>query len=80
MINDRRVPLISATGSCGMGEKVGTAVAKRLGRSLLELGGNNAMIVMDDADSAKATEAIAFWPALIAKDQVDVRVRVEDLT
>jgi aldehyde dehydrogenase (NAD+) len=50
LINDRRVPLISATGSCGMGEKVGTAVAKRLGRSLLELGGNNAIIVMDDAD------------------------------
>ncbi len=50
MINDRRVPLISATGSCGMGERVGTAVAKRLGRSLLELGGNNAIIVMDDAD------------------------------
>ena len=50
MINDRRVPLISATGSCDMGERVGTAVAKRLGRSLLELGGNNAIIVMDDAD------------------------------
>jgi aldehyde dehydrogenase (NAD+) len=50
MINDRRVPLISATGSCDMGETVGTAVAKRLGRSLLELGGNNAIIVMDDAD------------------------------
>ena len=39
LISDRRVPLISATGSCNMGEKVGTAVAKRLGRSLLELGG-----------------------------------------
>ncbi|MDJ0663007.1 MAG: aldehyde dehydrogenase family protein [Acidimicrobiia bacterium] len=50
MINDRRIPLISATGSCDMGEKVGTAVAKRLGRSLLELGGNNAIIVMNDAD------------------------------
>jgi aldehyde dehydrogenase (NAD+) len=60
MINDRRVPLISATGSCGMGEKVGTAVAKRLGRSLLELGGNNAMIVMDDADLDLATRAAVF--------------------
>lgn len=60
MINDRRVPLISATGSCGMGEKVGTAVAKRLGRSLLELGGNNAMIVMDDADLELATRAAVF--------------------
>ena len=60
LINDRRLPLISATGSCDMGEKVGTAVAKRLGRSLLELGGNNAMIVMDDADLDLATRAALF--------------------
>jgi aldehyde dehydrogenase (NAD+) len=60
LINDKRVPLISATGSCGMGEKVGTAVAKRLGRSLLELGGNNAMTVMDDADPALVTRAALF--------------------
>jgi len=60
MINDRRLPLISATGSCNMGEKVGSAVAKRLGRSLLELGGNNAMIVMDDADVDLATRAALF--------------------
>ena len=60
LINDRRLPLISATGSCNMGEKVGTAVAKRLGRSLLELGGNNAMIVMDDADPELATRAALF--------------------
>ncbi len=60
MINDRRVPLISATGSCGMGEKVGTAVAKRLGRSLLELGGNNAITVMDDADPDLVTRAALF--------------------
>jgi aldehyde dehydrogenase (NAD+) len=60
LINDRRLPLISATGSCNMGEKVGTAVAKRLGRSLLELGGNNAMIVMDDADLDLATRAALF--------------------
>ena len=60
MINDRRVPLVSATGSCGMGEKVGTAVAKRLGRSLLELGGNNAMVVMNDADIDLATRAALF--------------------
>jgi aldehyde dehydrogenase (NAD+) len=60
LINDRRLPLISATGSCGMGEKVGTAVAKRLGRSLLELGGNNAMIVMDDADLDLVTRAALF--------------------
>ncbi len=60
MINDGRVPLISATGSCGMGEKVGTAVAKRLGRSLLELGGNNAIIVMDDADPDLVTRGALF--------------------
>ncbi len=60
MINDRRVPLISATGSCTMGEKVGIAVAKRLGRSLLELGGNNAVVVHDDADPDLVTRAVLF--------------------
>ena len=60
LINDRRVPLVSATGSCNMGEKVGIAVAKRLGRSLLELGGNNAVIVLDDADPALVTRAVLF--------------------
>ena len=49
LIHDRRVPLVSATGSCDMGRKVGEAVAKRLGRSLLELGGNNGIIAMDIA-------------------------------
>ena len=60
LINDRRVPLISATGSCNMGEKVGVAVAKRLGRSLLELGGNNAVVVLDDADIEVVTRAVLF--------------------
>ncbi len=60
LVNDRRVPLISATGSCKMGEKVGTAVAQRLGRSLLELGGNNAVVVLDDADLDLATRGILF--------------------
>jgi aldehyde dehydrogenase (NAD+) len=50
MVADKRLPLISATGSVRMGQQVGTKVASRLGRSLLELGGNNAIIVMDDAD------------------------------
>ncbi len=50
MVEDKRLPLISATGSVRMGRQVGTKVASRLGRSLLELGGNNAIIVMDDAD------------------------------
>ena len=50
MTNDKRVPLISATGSIRMGKIVAQAVAARLGKSLLELGGNNAIIVTPDAD------------------------------
>ena len=50
MTKDARVPLISATGSTRMGKIVGTTVAQRLGRSLLELGGNNAIIVTPSAD------------------------------
>ena len=50
MANDSRIPLISATGSTRMGKAVGTAVAARLGRALLELGGNNAIIISKDAD------------------------------
>ena len=50
LIADRRIPLISATGSCRMGRRVGEVVGGRLARSLLELGGNNAIIIMDDAD------------------------------
>ncbi len=48
--NDTRIPLVSATGSTRMGKAVGSAVAARLGRSLLELGGNNAIIITEDAD------------------------------
>ncbi|MFN3530194.1 MAG: aldehyde dehydrogenase family protein [Bacteroidia bacterium] len=50
MTNDSRIPLVSATGSTRMGKAVGTAVAQRLGRSLLELGGNNAIIISEHAD------------------------------
>jgi len=50
MTKDSRVPLISATGSTRMGKIVGAAVANRLGRSLLELGGNNAIIITENAD------------------------------
>lgn len=50
MANDKRVPLISATGSTRMGISVAEAVAKRLGKSLLELGGNNAIIITPSAD------------------------------
>jgi aldehyde dehydrogenase (NAD+) len=60
MINDRRIPLISATGSCRMGRIVGKAVAERLGRSLLELGGNNAIVVHKDADLDLALRAVTF--------------------
>ena len=50
MANDTRVPLVSATGSTRMGKSVGAAVGQRLGRSLLELGGNNAIIITPSAD------------------------------
>jgi aldehyde dehydrogenase (NAD+) len=50
MTNDSRVALISATGSTRMGKEVGVAVAARLGKSLLELGGNNAIIISEHAD------------------------------
>ena len=59
----RNVPLISATGSTRMGEKVAQTVAARLGRSLLELGGNNAMILTPSADLELATRAIVFAAA-----------------
>ncbi|MBA4849738.1 aldehyde dehydrogenase family protein [Emticicia sp. BO119] len=58
--NDLRVPLISATGSTRMGKAVGQAVAGRLGRSLLELGGNNAIIVTENADLQIVIPAVVF--------------------
>jgi aldehyde dehydrogenase (NAD+) len=60
MINDRRLPLISATGSCSMGRHVSATVSGRLGRSLLELGGNNAIIVAPDANLDLAVRGVAF--------------------
>jgi aldehyde dehydrogenase (NAD+) len=60
LVADRRLPLISATGSCRMGRRVGQVVAGRLGRCLLELGGNNACIVHADADLALAIPAVVF--------------------
>ncbi|WP_374513737.1 aldehyde dehydrogenase family protein [Brevundimonas sp.] len=57
---DPRIPLVSATGSTRMGRAVAQTVAARLGRSLLELGGNNAMIVTPSADLEMAVRAIAF--------------------
>lgn len=59
-IDDKRVPLISVTGSVAIGRKVAARVGQRLGRSLLELGGNNAVIVSKDADMKMALTAVAF--------------------
>lgn len=60
MSNDTRIPLVSATGSTRMGKAVGAAVAARLGRSLLELGGNNAIIISEHADFDIALRAAIF--------------------
>ena len=60
MVDDKRVALVSATGSTRMGRAVAPRVAARFGRSLLELGGNNAMIVSPSADLDLATRAILF--------------------
>jgi len=60
MIADRRLPLISATGSCAMGRRVGAVVAQRLAKCLLELGGNNAVIVEPDADLDASARHVVF--------------------
>jgi aldehyde dehydrogenase (NAD+) len=60
MSNDPMVPLVSATGSTRMGKAVAKAVAGRLGRSLLELGGNNAIIIAPDADLKMVVPAAVF--------------------
>jgi aldehyde dehydrogenase (NAD+) len=60
MINDSRLPLISFTGSVKVGRRVAEAVARRLGRTILELGGNNAIIVAQDANLDLAVRAILF--------------------
>ena len=60
LIADRRLPLISATGSVAMGRHIGQVVASRLGKSLLELGGNNAVIISSQADLDLAVRAILF--------------------
>src|SRR5437868_3445575 len=60
LCDDRRVPLVSATGSTRMGAIVGPRVAQRFGRTLLELGGNNGMIVAPSADLDLALRAILF--------------------
>jgi aldehyde dehydrogenase (NAD+) len=59
-VDDKRIPLISFTGSTKVGRLVGERVARRMGRSLLELGGNNAIIVDESADLKLAIPAIVF--------------------
>ena len=60
LAEDRRIPVVSATGSTAMGREIGPVVAQRFGRSILELGGNNAVIVCPSANLDMAVRAILF--------------------
>ncbi|XP_070541761.1 alpha-aminoadipic semialdehyde dehydrogenase-like [Ptychodera flava] len=60
MAKDERIPLLSFTGSTPVGQKVGVTVQERFGKSILELGGNNAIIVMDDADVNMVVQSALF--------------------
>ena len=60
LLADERVPLIQATGSCALGDRVSAATSKRSARAILELGGNNAVVVMADADLGIAVRAVVF--------------------
>jgi aldehyde dehydrogenase (NAD+) len=60
MVRDARIPLISATGSVVMGKQIGRDLSDRLGRAILELGGNNGILVTDDADLDLALRAVLF--------------------
>ena len=59
-MRDKRLPLISFTGSTQVGERIAVDVSKRFGRTILELGGNNAAVIMDDADIDLALKACVF--------------------
>ena len=63
LLEDPRIPLVSATGSCRMGRVVAETVGRRLGRTLLELGGNNGVIVTQDANLDLAARAVLFGAA-----------------
>jgi aldehyde dehydrogenase (NAD+) len=76
MADDRRVPLVSATGSTRMGRAVGPRVADRFGRSLLELGGNNAAIVAPSAALDLTTRGIVFSAAGTAGQRCTTMRRV----
>ena len=60
MLDDPRIPLVSLTGSTEVGQKAAARIARRFGRSILELGGNNGVLVMDDADPELALRAVLF--------------------
>jgi len=60
MLNDARVPLVSFTGSTQVGRRVAQTVSHRMGRTILELGGNNGIVVMDDANFDLALRAVLF--------------------
>ncbi len=60
MLTDKRLPMVSFTGSVAMGRRVSEKVATRMGRTILELGGNNAIIMAEDADMALALRAVLF--------------------
>jgi aldehyde dehydrogenase (NAD+) len=60
LLHDRRIPLVSATGSCRMGYRVAEVVGRRLGRTILELGGNNAIVVTPHANMDLVLPAILF--------------------
>jgi aldehyde dehydrogenase (NAD+) len=60
LVDDKRIPLISATGSTHMGRHVGEQVARRFGKSILELGGNNAAVITESADLSVALPSIIF--------------------
>ncbi len=60
LLNDKRVPLVSLTGSTKVGKHAGEVIARRFGKAILELGGNNAIIITPDADLKMAIPAIVF--------------------
>jgi acyl-CoA reductase-like NAD-dependent aldehyde dehydrogenase len=63
LIDDKRLSLISFTGSTAIGKGVAANVSSRFGRTILELGGNNAVIVMDDANLEVALRSVLFAAA-----------------
>ena len=66
LIDDKRLNLISFTGSTSVGKGVASSVAGRFGRTILELGGNNAVVIMDDADLSVALPSVLFAAAGVA--------------